>query len=221
MSESHATAYRSLRARIGDVVKGCDPTTPAPATPEWSVHDVVAHLVGVSDDVVNGRLDGVATDPWTAAQVDARRDASIDDMLSEWDEKGPPFETMLASVPTEIAGQALFDAMTHEQDIRHALRRPGGRDADAVDLAWEWIAVVRTQGEAPAIRVVTDRGAELIGTGEPIATVEAPRFEILRAFTGRRSAKEIEAYGWTPPPARPELLLAAPIFTLRTEPLNE
>ena len=42
----------------------CSPVVPA--TPEWRAHDVLAHLVGVTDDVVNGRLDGIATDAWTA-----------------------------------------------------------------------------------------------------------------------------------------------------------
>jgi uncharacterized protein (TIGR03083 family) len=221
MSEPHALAYRSLRGRVHDVVQQCDPQTPAAATPEWTVHDVLAHLVGVTDDVVNGRLEGVATDPWTAAQVDARRERSIGEMLAEWDETGPQFETMLAASPMEIAGQAVFDAMTHEHDIRQALRRAGARDSDAVDLAWEWVMAMRTQGGAPAIRFETEDGAETVGAGEPVATIEASRFEILRALTGRRTAKEIEAYGWDPQPARPELLLAAPIFTMRAAPLNE
>ena len=33
----------------------------APATPEWRVHDVLAHLVGVPADILAGRLDGVAS----------------------------------------------------------------------------------------------------------------------------------------------------------------
>jgi uncharacterized protein (TIGR03083 family) len=221
MSESHAVAYRSLRARVRDVVQNCDPRTVAPATPEWDVHDVLAHVVGVTDDVVNGRMEGVATDPWTAAQVDARRGASIDDLLAEWDTTGPAFEALLAATPMEIAGQAVFDSMTHEHDIRHALGCPGARDGDAVDLAWEWVMAMRGQGTAPTTRFVTEQGEEVVGAGEPVVTIEASRFEVLRALTGRRSAAEVEAYGWNPRPARPELLVAAPIFTIRAEPLNE
>jgi hypothetical protein len=50
------------------------------------------------------------------------------------------FEAMLAAAPMEIAGQALFDAATHEFDIRHAVGAPGARDSDAMTLGWEWLS---------------------------------------------------------------------------------
>ncbi len=65
MSESHAVAYRALRSRVREVVESSDADVMlavVPATPEWRAHDVLAHLVGVTDDVVNGRLDGLASD---------------------------------------------------------------------------------------------------------------------------------------------------------------
>src|SRR5262249_10638714 len=75
MTEEHTDAYRELRLRVTALMADVDDETmasPSPATPEWTVHDVLAHLVGVTDDVVNGRLDGIATDEWTQKQVDAR-----------------------------------------------------------------------------------------------------------------------------------------------------
>jgi len=137
MSEPHAAGYRALRGRVRELVES-DPAAldrPSPATPGWSAHDVLAHLVGVTDDVVNGRFDGIATDPWTAAQVEARRGMPVADMLDEWDAHSAGFEPMIGAAPMEIAGQALFDAATHEHDIRCALGRPGARDSDALALA--------------------------------------------------------------------------------------
>jgi hypothetical protein len=101
----------------------------APATPRWRAHDVLSHLVGVPEDVVNGRLDGLASDAWTQAQVDRRHAVSPAELLAEWDEFGPRFETMLGAAPAEIAGQALFDAGTHEHDLRNALGIAGARDS--------------------------------------------------------------------------------------------
>src|SRR5262245_40632639 len=72
MSDEHADAYRDLRERVTVLMADVDDAAlaaPSPATPEWTVHDVFAHLVGVTDDVVAGRLDGVATDEWTQKQV--------------------------------------------------------------------------------------------------------------------------------------------------------
>jgi uncharacterized protein (TIGR03083 family) len=223
MSEVHAVAYRGVHARVRQLIESADPADlekPAPATPEWTVREILCHLVGVTDDVVNGRLDGIASDAWTGAQVTKRCDASAADLLAEWDKWSPQFEQMLTDSPPEIAGQALFDAATHEHDIRHALGQPGARDSDAIELAWEWIVLVRPLGGGPGLRFVTEAGTQEVG-GTPVATIEASRFEVLRATTGRRSVDEVTAYGWDPEP-QPELLLAsADIFTFRPSPLNE
>jgi uncharacterized protein (TIGR03083 family) len=223
MSEAHAVAYRGVHERVKALIEAADPAAleqPAPATPEWTVREILCHLVGVTDDIVNGRLDGIASDGWTAAQVDKRCHASAADLLAEWDKWSPQFEEMLTAAPPEIAGQALFDAATHEHDMRHALGEPGARDSDAIDLAWEWIMIVRPLSGAPGLRFVTEAGTDEVGDA-PVATIETTRFELLRATTGRRSAEEVAAYGWDPEP-QPELLLAsADIFTLRPSPLNE
>jgi uncharacterized protein (TIGR03083 family) len=220
MSDEHADAYRELRERVSALMAGVDDATmaaPSPATPKWTVHDVFAHMVGVTDDVVAGRLDGVATDAWTQKQVDARRDTTKDELLAEWSEKGPAFEDIMRALPAAIAGQALFDAATHEHDLRHALGRPGARDSAAVDEAWAWIVSVRSGG----VRLVTDEGDDVFaGADAPVATVHTTRFEILRACTGRRSASEVASYTWDGD-VQPELLLGAPLFTMRDEPLNE
>jgi hypothetical protein len=141
-------------------------------------------------------------------------------MLAEWGSNGVAFDELIAAVPDELAGQGLFDAFTHEQDIRHALNAPGARDCDAVTLAWEWIIDARTRNGGPAIRFLTGSDDVVAGAGELQATVRASRFELLRATTGRRSITEVEKYEWDPAP-RPDLLLTADLFTWRSEPLNE
>ena len=118
--------YCGVRARVRAAVESV-PTAAldarCPATPDWRVHDVLAHLVGVPNDVLAGRLEGVATDPWTQAQVDARRDTTAAEMLDAWDADGTAMEPLFAVVGFERFGQMLFDAITHENDLCHALRR--------------------------------------------------------------------------------------------------
>jgi uncharacterized protein (TIGR03083 family) len=223
MPETHARAYAAVRERVSTFLGAVDPTVldaPVPATPEWRGRDVLAHLVGVNDDVINGRLEGLASESWTAAQVDARRSASVTDLLEEWAKLSPEFDSLLTAAPEEISGQGLFDAMTHEHDLRNALGVPGSRDSEAVNIAWSWIAGARTRAGLPAVRMITEVDDVVAGAGDPCATVEASRFELLRAATGRRSASEVAAYRWDPV-AEPELLLGGPIFSLRAEPLNE
>ena len=130
MTEQHALVQAELRVRVIELVRDVDPAVldrPAAATPGWRVRDVLAHMVGVSDDVVNGRLDGIASDEWTGAQVERRRNISIAELLGDWEHYGPEFEKLLAGAPEEIAGQAIFDAATHEHDVRQAIGRPGAR----------------------------------------------------------------------------------------------
>jgi uncharacterized protein (TIGR03083 family) len=223
MPEREANAYRELRVRTSDLIREADPgalDAIAPATPEWRVRDLLAHLVGVTADAANGRLDGVATDPWTAAQVDARRDASIADMLSEWDDYGAQFEGALTALPSTVGGQAVFDAVTHEADMRHALGQPGERTCDGVAISFEFCCLGRTAGGLPALRVVTERGETIAGTGDPIATLETSQFEFIRASSGRRSATEIAEYDWQGQ-VDPEILLVAPFFRMRSTPLDE
>ena len=48
---------------------------------------MLSHVAGIPDDVFAGRIDGVATDPWTAAQVERNRSLAVDDLLARWDEQ--------------------------------------------------------------------------------------------------------------------------------------
>ena len=223
MPEREANAYHELRLRTSDLVRATDPDAMdaiAPATPEWRVRDLLAHLVGVTADATNGRLEGVATDPWTAAQVDTRRDTSIADLLAEWDDYGAQFEGALEALPSAIGGQAVFDAVTHEADMRHALARPGERTCDGVAISFEFCCLGRTAGGLPALRIVTERGETIAGTGDPIATLTTSQFEFIHTSSGRRSAAEIAAYDWQGQ-MEPDVLLVAPFFRMRPVPLDE
>ncbi len=223
MSEGHDVAYRELRERLRDAVTPVDAAAfaeVAPATPKWTAHDVLAHLVGVPEDVVNGRMDGLASDAWTQAQVDRRAAASVDELFTEWDTNAPQFEALLAGGPAEITGQALFDAGTHEHDLLNALGLTGQRDTGVIKEGWQWIVDARTRGGAPAICFVTEAGEQISGTGEIVARVEAPRFELFRAVSGRRTTAEIAGYGWDRGP-QPGLLLAAEFFSIPEHSIGE
>lgn len=223
MGTEHAAAYAGVRERVTGLLTplGDLRDRPCPATPEWSVHDVLAHLVGVCDDVRAGRMDGVATDAWTEAQVAARRERPTPALLEEWDRLGSDFEAGLGVAPDVMAGQAIFDAVTHEHDLRHALGSPGARDSDGVAIAWGWLTTVGAPRPGEALVYATTEGDTVtIGTGEVVASVGLDRFEYVRGVSGRRSAAEIGAWAWDPAP-RVDLVLAAPIFRLRDESLGE
>jgi uncharacterized protein (TIGR03083 family) len=195
-----ADAYAGCRERITELTAGLDPQRAAvtvPTCPNWSVHDVVAHVAGVVDDVLAGRLDGVATDPWTAAQVEARRSQPIADLLAEWDAQAPAFQGLLDEIGAP-GRQAVADVVTHEHDVRGALDAPGARDSDAVHiavgfLAPGFLASAATNGMAVRVRTTEgisfgDPGAAVVLTGNP--------FDLLRAMTGRRSVEQLRSMDW-------------------------
>jgi uncharacterized protein (TIGR03083 family) len=219
----HAEAYRALHDRVVALVGGLDEAALAPlvpATPEWSVHDVVAHLVGVTSDVVAGRVEGAGTDPWTAVQVGDRLDASLAELLAEWEGNLEPLGAIVDALPPEITGQIVFDAATHEHDLRHALGEPGEQASDAVGVAYWWICQASAGRVAEALTVETEVGRIAFGSGAPVTRLRAPRFEVLRAVTGRRSLAQIAAFDWDPEP-RPDLLVVSPPFTARADDLVE
>ena len=221
----YAQTYGALRSRVSDLVRGADEEQlerHAPAAPEWRVRDVVAHLSGITADINAGNLDGVATDAWTARQVDARREWSTEQVLEEWDTEARKVEAIMASLPEVAVGQMTTDAATHEQDIRGGLERPGARDCDAILIGFDWGVQILAGLAEPAdatLRIETEDGTATVGTGARQVGVHADRFELFRAMTGRRSVDQIRSFGWEGEPA-PELLVF-PIFTPRPTPLVE
>lgn len=221
-----ADAYRATRGRVRTLLEAAPAGSaglPVPATPAWAVRDVVAHLAGVATDLVEGRVDGIATDEWTAAQVERARGQSIDEMLDRWDEHGAAVDAMADALGAG-GGQLVADATTHEHDLRHALDEPGARDSDAVAIGFRFmcggVRARRNEAGAPPLLVRHDAGVKLLGSGEPGAWLTTTRFELLRAATGRRTVEELHAYEWAGD-ARPALLVWEAVFTPRATPLGE
>lgn len=195
--------YGACRERVGELVRHLDEdqlARPVPATPAWSVHDAVAHLAGLAVDVNAGKVDGIGSDEWTANQVDARRDASINDILAEWDAAAPQFEAAITAIGGTMAAMAVADLWNHEQDIRGALGVRGGHDPAAEKLAIEGYSARRggalvEAGLAP-LRLRAGVEEWTTGEGDPGATVTAEPFEIARLLCIRRTAEEARAYRW-------------------------
>ena len=134
-------AYRDVRVGVIELLRTADDDALvmiAPATPEWRVRDVAGHLAGVCDDVAHGNMEGAPGPAWTGAQVDKRRDWDLEQLVTDWTEHAESLEPQMAAWGSAI-GQMVFDAWTHEQDIRGALGAPGGRDSAAARIAFDWM----------------------------------------------------------------------------------
>src|SRR4051794_19519506 len=129
--------HRQGRQRVLELAEDIDEDAAAGlvrACPEWTVKDVYAHMVGVPADILAGRLDGVATDPWTARQVAERADRSLAEICAELIALGPAFDDVLGAFGDAMDRRLFVDQWSHEQDVRGTVGRPGGRDVPIV--AW-------------------------------------------------------------------------------------
>lgn len=89
-----------------------------PATPEWTVHEVMAHLAGGSGDATAGRMDGAPGPEWTARHVAERADRSVAELVAEL--------RATQSAVESIAGDSerpavVWDKVVHLADLHEAL----------------------------------------------------------------------------------------------------
>ena len=175
-----------------------------PACPQWTVKDVVAHLTGIASDMTKGNVAGAGQDEWTAAQIEARRNASVEEILEEWEAAAGQVEPALAYIHPAAAAGTVGDAITHEHDLRAALHKPGARDTEGVSIALD--SYVRSFGRRirqaglPTLNVKTGSAVLRAGKEEPQGSVSGEPFELLRALTGRRTREEVSDLEWSVDP---------------------
>ncbi len=196
--------YRQKRHELLDFVRTLtDPELHAvvAATPEWTVHDVVAHLVGITVDLNAGNFGDGDPDAWTARQVDARRSLSIAELEQEWEREAHAFEHGLRLLGYEIGSHYVGDLLQHSQDIREALGAPPIADdaalAVALDFYLDHFHQTLTAAGIGTVAVHVGDDCVNVGSGPPVATVAASRFGLLRALGGRRNERGIRALDWT------------------------
>ena len=214
-----AAAYRLVYERVDLLIGGRADVAEltVPACPAWTIRQTVAHQAGLAQDIVSLNMEHKGTDSWTQAQVDRLEGHGIDEMLDLWGQLIEPVTTMLALAPQASACQLVFDALTHEHDIRGALSEPGPR---ASDLTFEVALGFSTtmgdrfirQAGLPAFQLITPTiGSVQLGDPRTVpdqVALSVSDFEALRAQGGRRSIRQLRALPWQGDPTH-----LMPVFT--------
>jgi Mycothiol maleylpyruvate isomerase N-terminal domain len=196
IEQDYLAAQASFLALVAELADD-DWATGVPCCPGWTVRDVLSHVAGIPDDVLAGRLDGVATEPWTAAQVERNRSLSVPDLLARWNEQTPGFAAAMQAMRQD---RPPIDCHAHEHDVRQALNRPGTRDHRIVATA---VAGMLDGWDGPAPLIVEFVDGSIAGNVADTSAVvlsDVTPFEIFRSRLGRRSRAQVESYGWSGEP---------------------
>ncbi len=212
--------------RVRELMAGVDDeqaARPVPSCPDWTVTQLLAHMVGLGADVVRGDEPDDHNSAWTQRQVDERRTASVGDLLAEWDTLLAPLQQWMREHTTRPLG----DVVIHEQDLRGALGVPGGQDTDGLAAVRDRMVarfatrLATTEGLGP-IALVGDRWT-WVSSGavdDADVVVRASDFELARAVISRRSADQLR--GWTERgDIEPYLTVFEVLGPLPTGPLSE
>jgi uncharacterized protein (TIGR03083 family) len=209
----YTDAYERVQRRVCTLVNESNADTDVPTCPGWTVKDVVAHLAGCLTAYRSGSPQEAFGPGWGDRQVEARKDRSLQECVTEWNElvkdPGDVFESRFGPV-------AVADALAHEQDIRTALHQPGATDDEnivpAVQMGLSFLSNKPDTQDLPALRVVTDEIDETVGRGEPAATLHTSTLELFRTIHGRRTVEQVRAMNWEgdPEPWIPALFLFGP-----------
>jgi len=225
MDDHPIAEWRAAYERVCDLVGHLEEDEAArrvPACPDWTVRDLLSHVVGLGADVLDGDEPDDHNPGWTRRQVDARRDRSVAELLDEWALVAAP----LVAWMREHGSRPLNDVVIHEQDLRGALARPGGLEGEGLVIVRERM-VTRfagaTVGSAPIALVASDDGWRWCSHGDvedAAVLLEASGFDLFRALTSRRTADQLR--GWTARGDVEEHLAAfAGLGELPSEPLPE
>jgi len=142
--------------------------TTVPATPAWTVHDVLAHLAGGASDATTGRMAGAPGPERNSRHVAERRRLPVAELLTELESHQDALADAVADSPRPAL---VWDVAVHHADIHEALGLARMRE----DL---WLPV-----------------AEALAARAGALSDSAPPYELFRALFSRRSRGQMRGWG--------------------------
>jgi len=177
-------AYLEFRSRIVGLIREIPESQASlsvPLCPDWEVSSLISHIIGIPEDIVAGRMEGVGTDAWTQAQVDRHEGESLSQLADIFLATATEFDVVLSHFPSPVNSQLVMDAIAHEHDLRHAVGRAGAQDSAAVDVALGYLLNM-VDTTAP-------------GRAQEISDSGVSRYELMRSLSGRRSIDQMNQLG--------------------------
>ncbi|KQW47698.1 hypothetical protein ASC77_14815 [Nocardioides sp. Root1257] len=146
-------------------------TTTVPASPDWTVHEVLAHLAGGPADAIAGRMDGAPGPAWTEAHVAPRRGRPVDELTGEMRAN---LDAVAASTVDNPRPAIVWDVAVHHADLHEALG----------------LGVLPEPMWAPVLAAVAPMKFGTAGVPEDLDD-----YELFRALFSRRSRTQMQSWG--------------------------
>jgi hypothetical protein len=137
--------------------------------------------VGVPEDILAGRMEGVTTDAWTQAQVERFGHHTLSELADLFETSATKIDAIIHNFPQPIISQFVMDAVTHEQDMRSALGVPGGRDSKAVEVGVGFFLNLFEANDPPLF--------------DALVNTRVSQWDLLRSLTGRRTVEQMNSLG--------------------------
>lgn len=177
-------AYKRTRESVLNLLNETPETSATlivPACPSWTVQQTASHLVGVPEDLLAGRMEGITSDAWTNAQVQRHAGESLAQLASALEATIVPFNAMLPAISSPSNSQLVMDALTHLIDLREALGLECESSSLELSVAGAWL-----------LDLIDRRGPSAIPT---IESAQCSDLELVRALSGRRSVAQMDDQG--------------------------
>jgi len=153
-----------------DLDEGALATT-VPGSPDWSVHDVLAHLAGGPADALAGRMEGAPGPEWTARHVAERRGRPVGELTGEL---AANQDAVVESTVDNPRPAIVWDVAVHHADLHEALG----------------LGVPPEEMWAPVLAAVAP-----MKFGATQLPAEIEEYELFRAIFSRRSRAQMQAWG--------------------------
>ena len=174
--------------------------TTVPSCPNWTVKDVVAHVVGLVADVLAEVPPPLGTDEMTSRQVAERSAMSLGAICDEWQANAEAIVPFLTEVPLRGLGLTA-DLAVHVHDVAETLDAVDPPPAEATAAACERYVPLLQERAAEQLELaltvdLNDRRWEP-STGLAPLRMEGTPTDFLRGVTGRRTRDHVaDAFLW-------------------------
>jgi uncharacterized protein (TIGR03083 family) len=193
VAQSLFSAYARTRDRIIDLLETTsedERTRVVPACPDWTVHDLLAHVVSIPAALSSGRRPTGPIGDWLNELVAERSEQPDRALQDEWRALDRELEALLSGP----SGLLFGDLAIHEHDFRGALDRPDHGALEIEDLLPRTIGAFKGPLKEAGLAPIEVRAGDRVWRsheGEAGWTLVVDPWTAVRALNSRRTADEL------------------------------